>query len=316
MRIAIDAMGGDQGFIPIVEGVKLFLEKCEDTEILLVGEKRKLEQKFDFSKPEFNSLSLIEGEGSVDMHISPSEAVKTKKNSTISVGLKLLKQQQCDAFISAGNTGVIMAFALLILGRQKNIHRPALACFLPTLKEPSLLIDVGANVDCKPVNLFQFGIMGSIYYSKLLDVEKPTIGTLSIGEEPTKGNEQILKAAKLFQNSSLNYQGNIEGDDILLGKTNIVVTDGFIGNILLKFGERMLEVILKLAGGSVKLPSEIKNKFSSDAYGAVPLLGVNGVVFVGHGKSSANAIKNALQSVRKTYLKDVQHCIAEFMEGI
>lgn len=318
MKIAVDAMGGDCGSFPIVEGVKLFIQDTDDTEIILVGEKDRIKEHLTSSDLENGRIEIVDAKGNVDMHIAPSEAIKTKKDSSISIGIKLHREGKADAFISTGNTGVIMAFALITLGRLKNIKRPALACFLPSMKKPILLIDVGANVDCKPLNIYQFGIMGSVYYSNLLDKKKPVIGLLSIGEEPTKGNEQTLSAYKLFKNSSLNFVGNVEGNDILSGETNVIVTDGFVGNVLIKFGESVFELIMKVAGSSINISPDIRNKFSADEYGGAPLLGINGFVFICHGKSSPIAIKNSLHSVRKTYHKDInkiiKNIVSEFVK--
>lgn len=303
MIIAIDAMGGDEGFAPIVEGVKLFIDSNQGDKVILVGEKIVLDSNHWIQKD--GRLEFIESKDSVDMNILPSDALKTKTESSISVGLNLHKRGKADAFFSVGNTGVVMAFALINLGRIKNILRPALACFFPTMTEPTLIIDSGANVDCKPPVLKQFGQMGSVYYSKLYDVKEPKVALLSIGEEPTKGNEQTLQAFKLLKNSDLNFTGNIEGGDIFKGKANVVVVDGFVGNIILKFAESMIEFLNSFFGKKVKIPSDMAKKLTSEEYGAAPLIGINGIVYIGHGKTSPLGVKNGLETIKKTYSQKI-----------
>ncbi|MBN1150016.1 phosphate acyltransferase PlsX [candidate division WOR-3 bacterium] len=307
MIIAIDAMGGDEGFAPIVEGVKLFVDSTQDDQVILVGEKEVLDANSWILKDK--RLQFIESKDSVDMNIIPSEALKTKTNSSISVGLNLHKKGKADAFFSVGNTGVVMAFALVNLGRIKHILRPALACFFPTMSKPTLIIDSGANVDCKPPLLRQFGQMGSVYYSKLYDVKTPKVALLSIGEEPSKGNEQTLQAYKLFEKSDLNFIGNIEGGDIFKGKADVVVVDGFVGNIILKFAESMIEFLNSFFGKTVQIPSEMARKLTSEEYGAAPLIGVNGIVFIGHGKTSPLGVKNGLETVKKTYSQKIKEVL-------
>lgn len=310
MIIAMDAMGGDEGPIPVLEGVKLFIESSqEDDKVILVGEKSVLENNSWIKKDK--KLEYIESGMSVDMHTSPSEALKTKTDSSISVGLKLHKEGKADAFFSVGNTGVVMAFALVNLGRIKNVSRPAVACLFPTIADPTLIVDGGANVDCKPSVLYQFGQMGSIYYSKLFDCEKPRIGLISIGEEPSKGNEQTLLAHKLFEKSNLNFIGNIEGSDIFKGKSDVIVMDGFVGNVVLKFAESIIIFLTSFLGKSVQIPYDMVKKLTSDEYGAAPLIGVNGIVFIGHGKASPLGVKNGLCSVKKAFAKNINGFLSE-----
>lgn len=303
MRIAVDAMGGDDGYLPIVEGVKLFLQESDDSEIILVGEKDILNKVIDVTK--YKNLSIVEGKDSVDMKTSPSEALRSKKDSSISVGIMLHKEGKADAFFSAGNTGVVMAFSIMILKRLSNVKRPAIAATFPTVKNQSLLVDAGANVDCKAINLLQFGAMGSAYYSKLMDVEKPSIGLLSVGEENSKGNEQVVLANKLFRKSNLNFYGNIEGYDIFSGLVDVIVVDGFTGNIILKYSESLFKQLIKMAGGEKFFPKVLMKKFDSDEQGAVPLIGLNGNILIGHGNTSPKAVKNAFYTIRNSFLKKV-----------
>ncbi len=309
MKIAMDAVGGDEGSSPVVEGVRLFLESSAEDEVVLVGRKKILDENPWILKEK--RVEFVEAEEEVDMQTSPSDALRTKTNSSISVGLKLHKGGKADAFYSVGNTGVVMAFALVNLGRIKNILRPAVACLFPTTENPVLVIDSGANVDCKPSVLSQFGQMGSIYYSKLFDIDKPRVGLLSIGEEPTKGNEQTLQAYKLMEKTELNFIGNLEGGDIFKGRADVIVMDGFVGNIVLKFAESIIGFLTSFLGKTVQIPSDMAKKLTSDEYGAAPLIGVNGIVFIGHGRTSPRGVKNGLLTVKKTFSQNINGILTE-----
>jgi len=303
-RVVLDVMGGDFAPSSTLKGAKLALQKFPELHLCLVGKEVVLK---DFKNEE--RVSLYYTEEVVGMDESPKDALK-KKNASIFKGLELLKNREAQAFVSAGNSGAIVAGAIFILGRIEGVRRPAIATLIPSLKEPFVLIDSGANVDSKPFDLFQFGLMGSIFLEKVWKRKKPKIALLSIGEEMGKGNILVKKAHQLFISSNLNYVGNIESRDIFRGDVDVVVCDGFIGNICLKLSEGLAEVILemlksevknsfiyilgmKLAEGAIK---NFKKKADWREHGGAPLLGVKGNVIIAHGRSDAIAIKNAIKA--------------------
>jgi len=302
-RIVLDVMGGDFAPFSTLIGAELALQKFPELHLCLVGKETVLKS---FKNEE--RVSLYYTEEVVGMDESPKDALK-KKNASIFKGLELLKNREAQAFVSAGNSGAIVAGAIFILGRIEGVRRPAIATLIPSLKEPFVLIDSGANVDSKPFDLFQFGLMGSIFLEKVWKRKKPKIALLSIGEEMGKGNILVKKAHQLFISSNLNYVGNIESRDIFRGDVDVVVCDGFIGNICLKLSEGLAEVILemlksevknsfiyilgmKLAEGAIK---NFKKKADWREHGGAPLLGVKGNVIIAHGRSDAIAIKNAIK---------------------
>ncbi|AEH22200.1 Phosphate acyltransferase [Thermodesulfobacterium geofontis OPF15] len=302
-RIVLDVMGGDFAPFSTLKGAELALQKFPELHLCLVGKETVLKS---FKNEE--RVSLYYTEEVVGMDESPKDALK-KKNASIFKGLELLKNREAQAFVSAGNSGAIVAGAIFILGRIEGVRRPAIATLIPSLKEPFVLIDSGANVDSKPFDLFQFGLMGSIFLEKVWKRKKPKIALLSIGEEMGKGNILVKKAHQLFISSNLNYVGNIESRDIFRGDVDVVVCDGFIGNICLKLSEGLAEVILemlksevknsfiyilgmKLAEGAIK---NFKKKADWREHGGAPLLGVKGNVIIAHGRSDAIAIKNAIK---------------------
>jgi glycerol-3-phosphate acyltransferase PlsX len=303
-RIVLDVMGGDLAPSSTLKGAKLALQKFPELHLCLVGKESILK---DFKEEE--RVSLYYTEEVVGMDESPKDVLKKKKKASIFKGLELLKNGEAQAFVSAGNSGAIVAGAIFILGRIEGVRRPAIATLIPSLKEPFVLIDAGANVDSKPFDLFQFGLMGSIFLEKVGKRKKPKIALLSIGEEMGKGNILVKKAHQFFINSNLNYVGNIESRDIFRGDVDVVVCDGFIGNICLKLSEGLAEVILemlksevknsfvyilgmKLAEGAIK---NFKKKTDWREHGGAPLLGVKGNVIIAHGRSDAIAIENAIK---------------------
>ena len=302
-RIVLDVMGGDFAPFSTLKGAELALQKFPELHLCLVGKETVLKS---FKNEE--RVSLYYTEEVVRMDESPKDALK-KKNASIFKGLELLKNREAQAFVSAGNSGAVVAGAIFILGKIESVRRPAIATLIPSLKEPFVLIDSGANVDSKPFDLFQFGLMGSIFLEKVWKRKKPKIALLSIGEEMGKGNILVKKAHQLFISSNLNYVGNIESRDIFRGDVDVVVCDGFIGNICLKLSEGLAEVILemlksevknsfiyilgmKLAEGAIK---NFKKKADWREHGGAPLLGVKGNVIIAHGRSDAIAIKNAIK---------------------
>jgi len=326
IRIAIDAMGGDNAPFSIVAGTVMGYRVLRDSvDLILVGNAQRIRQELVSLKADNLPIQVIDAPETIDMIDHPLEAIKQKKNSSISVGLALQKEGKADAFISAGNTGAVMASSLLTLGRLKGVSRPAIAALFPTSEGVALVLDVGANSDCKAHHLYQFGIMGAIYSKFILKVKNPKVGLLSIGEEQTKGNELTIASHKLLDNSALNFCGNVEGRDILKGTTDVVVCDGFVGNIVLKFAESAgsffsTTIKKKIRGnlfaniGAILMSAafrKFKQSLDSAEYGGAPLLGINGVCIICHGSSSPRAIKNAILVGVDVVRKQVNRVIQE-----
>uniref|UniRef100_A0A832GQM0 Phosphate acyltransferase n=1 Tax=Caldimicrobium thiodismutans TaxID=1653476 RepID=A0A832GQM0_9BACT len=302
--IAVDVMGGDFAPQAVLEGAKRALKAYSDLYLLLLGPQEVLK---DFSPRD--RVEFIFTEEYIRMDESPSEAIKRKRGATIFRGLDLLKENRAQAFVSAGNSGAVVAGGIFILGRLKGVRRPAIATLLPTLKEPMVLIDAGANVDSKPYDLYQFAVMATLFLENIWGRTNPKVALLSIGEEIGKGNQLVKEAHKLLSSSSLNYYGNIEGRDIYKGEVDIVICDGFIGNICLKLSEGLAETILEMLKNEVKKSylyllgmylskgalKAFKKKTDWREYGGAPLLGVKGNVIISHGKSDPLAIKNAIR---------------------
>ncbi|GAB6074485.1 phosphate acyltransferase PlsX [Nautilia lithotrophica] len=325
MRIAIDAMGGDFGPAPIIEGVARALEKKDFTPYLVGKEdiiKELLPKKYH------SRVRFINSEDVIGMHESATEALK-RKESTIYKSIELLKSGEVEGVVSAGHSGASMSLATLRLGRIKGIKRPAIVTFMPTIKKKySLVLDVGANVDCDASNLYQFALMGEVYAKVVLNTSDPKIGLLSNGEEKSKGNSVTKEAYSLLENFD-NFIGNVEGGDIFKGDVDVIVTDGFIGNIVLKTSEGVADTIGKLIKeeirnsgilqkiGALLLKPVFKGlKKATDyaEYGGAPLLGVNGCVIISHGKSNSKAIKNAIFQAMKYIENDVTNKIQESLK--
>jgi glycerol-3-phosphate acyltransferase PlsX len=322
--IAIDAMGGDYAPFSIVAGAVLAYRAYGDSvELTLVGDQIQIEQELKNLGAAELPIKVVQSTQVIGMAEEAAESVRKKPESSIVVALGLQKAGQADAFISAGNTGAVMAASLIILGRLQAVSRPAIGAFFPTERGAALVLDVGANSDCKAQNLYQFGLMGSIYFSHLLGVENPKVGLLSIGEEKSKGNELTIASHKLLSAGDLNFTGNIEGRDILKGKADVVICDGFVGNIILKFAEsidsflgelvrRQVRVNLLAKIGALLLQpafKDLKKNLDYAEYGGAPLLGINGVSIICHGKSSPKAIKNAVGAARTMVERDINRLI-------
>ncbi len=327
MRIALDAMGGDNAPQATVEGAYLYQKDTNKrNSIILVGNQDVLKAEcIKHSDPDINNISIKNATQFIEMNESPTDALKKKQDSSMLVGIKMHKADEADAFVSAGNTGAQMAASLLNLGRIKGVNRPAIGSFIPSEKGMVFVIDVGANVDCKPLNLFQFGTMGRIFVDHIFDKHDLKIGLLNIGEEEKKGNELSIASYQLMKNQCQGFVGNIEGRDILRGKVDIVVCDGFVGNIVLKFAESIMGVLTKSIkknlgsnlfinlGALLVKPafSELRRNYDYEEYGGVPLLGVNGISIICHGSSSGKAIKNAIFVAEQMRLKKVNEHIAD-----
>jgi phosphate acyltransferase len=304
IKIAIDAMGGDNGPAPIMEGLILALKKDKTFSAIAVGKKEELlpliPTKFT------NRVEIIEANDVIDMSDSATDALK-RKDSSAYKAIELVKNGNADAYVSAGHSGASMSLATLRIGRIKGVSRPAIATLMPTENGTTLVLDVGANVDCDANNLKEFAIMGQVYSEDVLHVESPLIGLLSNGEEESKGNEVSKEAFKLCENIP-NFIGNVEGSDIFNGTTDVVICDGFVGNIMLKTAEGVADTISKIIKNNLrrslvsilgavlmrKVFKKLKLKVDYAEYGGAPLLGVKAPVIIAHGKSNATAMKNAI----------------------
>lgn len=332
MKVAVDAMGGDYAPDEIVLGAIQAAREYinEGVEIVLVGDQVKITQALD-RQGNWKDLNITVHHASevIDMHESPGAAVRKKKDASVVVATGLVKQGICDVAICAGSTGAAVAAALFGLGRINGIERPAIATPMPNLTGTTVLLDSGANVDSKPKHLVQNAIMGSIYAEYVLNIPRPRVGLLNIGEEESKGNEQVFSTYPLLkQLNTVNFIGNVEGRDIPKGTVDVVVCDGFVGNIVLKLGEGLASAILQLVKDSIKasgfwtkmasmfvLPAlkSLKKKLDYAEYGGAPLLGVNGGFIICHGSSRAKAIKNAIR-VAKEFTE--QEVVAHIRETI
>ncbi len=303
--IAVDVVGGDFAPAEVLSGIEEALEDLSGTSLIALG-------PADIVEPLSERLPLVRAvvcPEIIAMDEHPATAVRQKRDSSITVGARLLRDGRADAFFSAGSTGAVMAAATLVTGRIRGVSRPAIATVLPTAGPPCVLLDVGANADCRPENLLQFGLMGVAYSKAVLDVESPRVGLLNIGEEPTKGSMLAIEAHALLQNGCPGFVGNVEGRDVLSGSVDVIVTDGFTGNVALKLLEGASRTLLDqvktamtaspltTAAAAVLKPSlaRLRERLDPDAYGGAPLLGVNGVTIIGHGSSRAKAIRNAIR---------------------
>ncbi len=311
-RIALDAMGGDHAPAVIVEGALVALRESDgEFEIRLVGDEHMIQRELQrLGASSVPGLTVVHAPDSIDMGEKAAASVRRKPQSSVAVGTKLLKDRDVDAFVSAGNTGAVVSSALLTLGRIPGVQRPAIATFLPTEKGGCILLDVGATSDCKPENLLQFAVMGSVYSQIILNRAAPRVGLLNIGEESTKGNELAIAAHQLLVRSNVQFVGNVEGRDVLSGGADVVVCDGFVGNILLKFAESVVGWLTGLLRASAmssgplsqanpefvqSLFAKLKAQLDYAEYGGAPLLGVDGVCIIAHGSSSARAVMNAVR---------------------
>lgn len=314
MKIAIDAMGGDNAPRAIIEGA-LLASRQYGVELYLVGLKGEIGKYLAEEDEKSLKVNIVEASEIINVDEAPVNAIKHKKDSSMVVGLKLVKEGQCDAFVSAGSTGAFLAGSLLKVGRIRGIDRPALSPLIPTIKGSCMIIDAGANVDSKPRNLQQFAVMGSIYMEKVMGIKNPRVGLLNIGAEESKGNELTKESFELIKNTGVNFIGNVEARDIIGGVCDVCVCDGFAGNVLLKSTEGAAIVIFKLLKeefmksfktklGAVLLKSSLKSfkkRFDYTEVGGAPFLGINGIMIKAHGSSDANAVKNAIRQAKLLY---------------
>ncbi len=316
-RIVVDAMGSDEHPGPDVEGAVQAAREY-GVEIILVGDESKVRPVLEKQNTQGLSIRVVHAPEMLTME-DKGEALVLKarakdSQNSMAVGMDMVKRGEADAFVTAGNTGAGMVTALFRLGRIRGVDRPALAPIFPTAKGTCVVLDIGANPDCKPENLIQFGILGSIYAEKVRGVKNPKVGLVSNGEEEGKGNELVKGATPLFKASKLNYFGNVEGKEVIGGAVDVAVTDGFTGNVMLKTSEAVAKLITDTIrslikngnlqtkiGGLLVKPAlgAIKKLLDPGEQGAAPMLGVNGLVFIGHGRSDAFAIKNAVRVAKE-----------------
>ncbi len=337
MRIVLDAMGGDFAPKNQVEGAVMAARNNSDLQLTLIGQLEKIEPVLAQHNTTGLNITLVDAPEVIDMHDSGATAVKSKPNSSIVRGLSMCKEGAADAFVSQGNTGAVMAASLLILGRVEGVQRPCIGAYFPSLKNQVMVFDTGANLDSKPEQLVQFAEMATIFERYMLGVQTPTVGLLNVGEEETKGNDTLKQTHKLLRDADargqIKFIGNIEGRDVFIGDANIVLCDGLIGNVVLKLGESIPNILGtlimhalnkrvadgKLAPDSAKqfsgILKEIFHGFSDEPHGGVPLLGVNGISIIGHGNSSPVAVMNAIFAAKNMFEKRVNDHIAEMLKA-
>lgn len=325
MRIALDAMGGDYGPEELTRGAML-AAKQTGLQVILVGNQQVLQGHVDCLRSDVSgesNLQIVHASEVVEMGESPVDAIRRKKDASVLVAFDLVHRGLADAAVSAGNSGATMAAAVRKLGRMEHVARPGIASIFPTLKKPVVMMDVGANVDCRPQHLFQFAVMASAF-SHIFDIDRPRIGILSIGEEVGKGNTLVKETYSRLAASALNFVGNVEGRDVFQGNVDVIVCDGFVGNICLKLSEGLAEAAMQMIKDEIMKSTAAKigyflarpafrafaKRVDYAEYGGAPLLGVNGVGIICHGKSSAEAIKNAIIEAAKMVEKQVNQRIA------
>jgi glycerol-3-phosphate acyltransferase PlsX len=324
-------MGSDRAPRPEIEGALLAVRHYPGLRVLLVGPEDRLGRELA-AHPTAHSapVEVVHASQAIGMDEKPVHAVRTKKDSSMHVGLRLVREKKVVGFVTAGNTGAAMATAKMVLGALPGADRPGLANVFPTSTgEPAILIDVGANVDSKPHNLAQFAVMGEIYYRAIFGKPKPTVGLLSIGEEETKGNELTRETFALMKALPVKFIGNVEGRDLYNGSVDVIVCDGFVGNVALKISEGLVEAVRFLLKESLnstitsqvgallarKAFTNFGRRLDYSEYGGAPLLGIKGVAIVGHGRSNANAIKNAIRVARQFHDSGVNPRIEEELKN-
>jgi phosphate acyltransferase len=318
MKIAVDGMGGDNSPSAVAEGCIQAVQEY-GVSILLTGPEDVLKAELNKYEYDKTKIHIIDAKEVIDPNEHPVSAIRKKKNSSLSVALSLVKNKEADAVISAGSTGAFMAGALFIVGRIKGIDRPALAPIMPGKNNSFMIIDVGANAECKPVNLLQFAMMGKVYMENVMKVDKPSVGLINIGAEEEKGNELTKAAYKILKESNLNFVGNVEPREISDGDVNVLVCDGFVGNTVLKMYEGVAANIFEILkteimssfktkiGGLLLKPvfKKFKKKFDYKEVGGAAFLGVDGICIKAHGSSDAKAFKNAIRQAKEFYDNEV-----------
>ncbi|MFA5060624.1 MAG: phosphate acyltransferase PlsX [Candidatus Omnitrophota bacterium] len=318
MKIVVDAMGGDYAPTAVIAGAISAIKEL-NVKIVFVGQEDVIKKELSRYQYSPEDVEIVHAPEAIDMHEPATSSIRTKKNSSISIGVNLLKQPSYDAFVSAGNTGAVVCAATIYLGMIKGIDRPGIGLVIPTLNRFAFLIDVGANPDPKPEHLLQYSLMSRVYAQEVLRIENPSVGLLNIGEEEGKGTDFAKETHKLLSERVKNFIGNVEPNELFSGKCSCIVSDGFTGNIMIKVSEGLMESIatllkreikkspMALAGAALLKPclNDIKKYADYSEYGGAPLLGVNGIVMISHGRSSPKAIKNAIRAAKR----EVEHNI-------
>jgi phosphate acyltransferase len=328
--IALDAMGTDRAPKPEIEGA--IQAARQGIKVLLVGPAELVQAELDrHVSASLLPIEIVHATEIITMEDKAVQAVRTKRDSSIHVGLRLVREGRAAGFVTAGNTGAAMATAKMVLGGIPGVDRPALAAVFPTaVRTVAILLDVGANVDCKPHNLEQFAIMGEIYFRSMFGTRRPRVGLLSIGEEEGKGNELTRESYDLLRQLPLNFIGNVEGRDIYSGRVDVIVADGFVGNVALKTSEGVANLVRSTLKETLKATitrqvgyllsrsafSDFKKRLDHTEYGGAPLLGVKGVCFITHGSSNTNAIKNALRVASEFESRSINHKIEKELAAI
>lgn len=332
MRIAVDAMGGDNAPEAVIEGTLSAVRAAEgDLHVALFGPEDRVHDLLEAHDGSADlPIQVVDAPDVIGMGESPASAVKRKQQSSIHLGLGAHKAGKVDAFVSAGNTGAVMAASIFTLGRISGVERPSIVGYFPTLRGSSIVVDIGTNVDCKPEHLVQFARMATVYTRHVLKIDEPSVGLLNIGEEPGKGNEQVKAAYDLLsETDDVHFKGNVEGGDLLTYASDIIVCDGFVGNILLKFGESMTTVLSKMTQQEMERQSlapeeqklvagvlgEVRKGFDADERGGAPLLGVNGTVVIGHGRSNAAAVTQMIHTAADMVRKDVVSALTKAFQS-
>ena len=330
MRIAIDGMGGDNAPQAVVDGVIKAINEYSDLEFYITGPEEIIKEELHKQNYEGDKITVVNATEVISNNEHPARAIKRKKDSSLCKALELVKEKTCDAVISAGSTGAFLTGCTLIVGRIKGVKRPALTPIMPGKNGPFMIVDAGANVDCKPEYLVQFAYMGKEYYKGVLKGENPSIGLVNIGSEEEKGNDLTKNTHKLLkEEENLNFIGNIEPRDITTGNTNVLVCDGFVGNTILKMYEGTASTVLKIiveemlsSGAKAKIGAfllkpvfkSIKKKFDYKEYGGAPFLGVDGICIKAHGSSDGKASKNAIRQSKEFHDNKVLDKIKEQLE--
>jgi glycerol-3-phosphate acyltransferase PlsX len=329
MRIAIDAMGGDNAPDEIIAGVLESIELLAgDDELILVGPENVIEALLPSKPSRRGNISVVHAPEVIAMDDVPIESLRRKPKSSIAMIAKLAKRDQADAVISAGNTGACVAAFQMRMRNLPGVNRPGIAVVFPTPGGPVTICDVGANIACKPIHLYQYGVMAGVYSIHLLGIENPRVGLMSIGSEDAKGNELVKKTRALMKSDpSMNFIGNIEGRDIFKGACDVVVTEGFVGNVILKLTEGLVDGLFKaikqeLMEEKIRLAMKFKpvmkriyTKYDYNEYGGALLLGVNGTAVICHGSSQSRTIKNAILASKRFYTKKINDKIIEYLSG-
>jgi len=327
MRIAIDAMGGDNAPDEIISGALESIERLgENDELILVGPRDMIESQLPPRSSREGIISVVDAPEVIDMDEPPIESLRKKRRSSIGVIAKMAKMNQTDAVISAGNTGACIAAFQMRMRNLPRVNRPGIAVVFPTFEGPVTICDVGANIACKPINLYQYAAMSSIYSRHVLGVKKPRIGLMSIGQEDAKGNEIVKRTRELMRSdANMNFIGNIEGRDIFKGICDVAICDGFVGNVILKLTEGVIEGLFKaiqheLGQEKLRLAMKFKpvmkriyKKYDYNEYGGAPLLGVNGTALICHGASTSRTIKNAIMTSKEYHTKKINDKIIEYL---